>query len=306
MSNKKPIKWTEDLIQTEADKYNTRSSFKTGNRCAYQAAISRGILDDVCSHTVKPLPKRKWTEASIKEVANQYQTRNQFKKGNSKAYGTSRRLGILDKVCSHMGSVYIVWDYVTIKNEALKYDNRYAFEKGNKNAYQAARTREILDEVCSHMPKLITDWSEEKIRLVASKYLTRVDFERGNSKAYAAARRYDILSEVCAHMDYAEKASANDLFYVWKPKAHSNLYKIGISSQRLDEQRIEQVARNFNNEKDIILKLKVKDARSIETHILNAYPEYEFKESFDGSTEFRQLTESQLEYVKHYARCNAN
>lgn len=40
------------MLRKEALKYNTRGSFQKGSK-AYQAALRRGLLDDICSHMIK-------------------------------------------------------------------------------------------------------------------------------------------------------------------------------------------------------------------------------------------------------------
>ncbi len=44
------LKWTEDMLATEAMKYKTRSDMQKNSKGAWIAAWRRGILDDICSH----------------------------------------------------------------------------------------------------------------------------------------------------------------------------------------------------------------------------------------------------------------
>ena len=48
----KHVKWSDEMLRKEALKYNTRGSFQKGSK-AYQAALRRGLLDDICSHMIK-------------------------------------------------------------------------------------------------------------------------------------------------------------------------------------------------------------------------------------------------------------
>lgn len=142
------IKWTNEVIKKEALKYNTRSDFEKHNKTAYNAAHSRGIFDDVCSHmTIKLI---KWTEEMLKEEALKYNNRSDFQSGNSGAYKSAIRKGILNDVCSHMIYKLINWDEKMIRKEALKYNTRNDFKNGS-NAYRSAQRKGILDDVCSHM-----------------------------------------------------------------------------------------------------------------------------------------------------------
>jgi hypothetical protein len=44
------FKWTNEMLQDEALKYNTRSDFQKNSRKAYDIAHKRKILDSICSH----------------------------------------------------------------------------------------------------------------------------------------------------------------------------------------------------------------------------------------------------------------
>ena len=43
-------KWTKELLQEEALKYNTRGTFRSGNAAAAMASVRWGIFDEICSH----------------------------------------------------------------------------------------------------------------------------------------------------------------------------------------------------------------------------------------------------------------
>lgn len=88
----------------------------------------------------------------IENESLKYNSRNEFKIGNNKAYEAARRKGILDEVCSHMITKHIIWTEEMIREEALKYNTRTEF-KNNSGGYKAAKRRGILDDVCSHMKK---------------------------------------------------------------------------------------------------------------------------------------------------------
>ena len=191
-------KWTKQVIQAEALKYQKKSDFNNGCKRAYAAAYKMGILDDVCSHM--QVLKTDWTMQLLQNEATKYRTRTEFEKGSSGAYQFALRRGWLDEICSHMEVKRINWSIEKISREALKYESRNEFMKGSPGAYGAARRLEIIDKVCSHMKILQTDWTKEGVHAEALKYETRVEFQNSSSGAYQFALRRGWLDEICSHM----------------------------------------------------------------------------------------------------------
>lgn len=94
--------WTKDLILKESIKYNTKIDFLKGNYAAYRAATNMNVVNEVCSHMMKPEQKRYWDKERIHECAKKYNKKVTFQKENTGAYAAARRLGIVDEICSHM------------------------------------------------------------------------------------------------------------------------------------------------------------------------------------------------------------
>lgn len=51
-------KWTQETLQSEANKYSTRRQFAEQNRAAYNAAVRFRLLNDVCKHMPKTYDRR--------------------------------------------------------------------------------------------------------------------------------------------------------------------------------------------------------------------------------------------------------
>jgi len=91
--------WTKENCQKESLKYKTRLEFQKGSKNAYQSSLRNGWLDDICGHMeILRKPNGHW---DIKENCNKeslkYKTRTEFRKGTSRAYGSSRKNGWLDE-----------------------------------------------------------------------------------------------------------------------------------------------------------------------------------------------------------------
>lgn len=140
--------WTDDRIKEEALEYKTRSAFAKDSGSAYNLALSRGILDDVCSHMKEQF---RWADENIAQEAKKYSSRKDFMKGARGAYNLAWRSGILDEICSHMTPTSVpngYWTRDRVSEEAKKYPTREAFRKGSPGAYNVARkTPGLRDEL---------------------------------------------------------------------------------------------------------------------------------------------------------------
>lgn len=158
---------------------------------------------------MKSKKHKKYTEKELAIEALKYSTRWNFQKGASGAYSSAYKMGILNKICSHMQNNSICWTEDLIRIEALKYENIKAFQKGRQSAYNAARRLNILRKICSHMKQLHCDWNLDKISIEALKYSSRWVFQK-NSNAYYAAKHKGILEQVCSHMQRSPGHSTNE------------------------------------------------------------------------------------------------
>jgi hypothetical protein len=86
---------TYEFCEAEAKKYTERIRFFEGNPSAYTKAQRSGWLDSICNHMLpvsitRSRDKIKWTYDTCKIEAAKYKTRNEFQKGNQRAYKVSR------------------------------------------------------------------------------------------------------------------------------------------------------------------------------------------------------------------------
>jgi len=144
--------WTKENCNKESLKYKTRIEFQKGSKNAYQSSRRNGWLDDVCGHMeILRKPNGHWDiKENCRKEALKYKTRTEFRKGTSRAYGSSRKNGWLDEVCTHMGDKTKPKGYWGIKEnclqESLKYKNRGEFKKGTRGAYNSSWKNGWLDE----------------------------------------------------------------------------------------------------------------------------------------------------------------
>ncbi|MCK9415689.1 hypothetical protein M0Q97_03400 [Candidatus Dojkabacteria bacterium] len=100
--HRKPKKyWTKERCQEEALKYDIRSNFQKGIPVAYQTALNKGWLNDICSHMRKIIHSN-WTKSECHFEALKYYNRFGFQKGSISAYQKALKCGWLNDICSHM------------------------------------------------------------------------------------------------------------------------------------------------------------------------------------------------------------
>ena len=97
------IYWTKDRCAERAILYSSKMEFKNNDGSAYTTAVREGWLEEICNHMPpyehNPL---KWTKRACHEVALQYKTKKDFKKGNYSAYTTAGYRKWIDDICGHM------------------------------------------------------------------------------------------------------------------------------------------------------------------------------------------------------------
>jgi predicted GIY-YIG superfamily endonuclease len=184
-----------------------------------------------------------WNYENLHEESLKYKTKVDFRKYNPNAYHASTRLGVTDKICSHMVKLYPNWDDEDLFSEAKKYITINDFRKNSINAYNQSRRRGLLKEVCSHMKSPYIKWSNDKLSIEAKKYNTRSEFIKNCPGGYGSARDRGILDDICSHMkikpswttesmiETAKKYDSiqklrNDNVYVYR-----KLLKLGILSE---------------------------------------------------------------------------
>ena len=184
------------------------------------------------------------------------------------------------------------WTDEALHQEALKYISPKQFRAESKTAYNLCLRRGIIDQVCDHMDRERLFRSDDEVREIALGYDTRVAFQKAQPSVYNVADRRGMLDEICAHM---KKSSAdNDCVYLWKPKTLA-FYKVGVTSTRLGNLRMNQVARAMGWEPELIIQTSVKKrATEIELEIKQLGIPVSFSTRFNGSSEFRWLSDNEV------------
>lgn len=287
--------WSVKDIQKEANKYSSRGNFQKCSPNAYDAAIRKDILDQVCNHM--EYVRNSYTDEDLKIEASRYKTKRDFRKLSPNHYNTAHKRNLIDSICSHMDELRKKWTIEELQAKANQYNSRGDFKKYSANAYAYAFQNHQLDSICAHMvPKLIS-WTDEMLIKEGKKYSTRQQLKRACQSAYDISLRRGILETVCAHME-REGPTDNDAIYIWEATNQKYngkpVYKVGATSFRLGTQRIKQVAKQAGFNPELVTLEKVScPATSIERQILKLGDDPKFCDH-DGATEFRAFNEREL------------
>jgi hypothetical protein len=142
-------KWTKENIQKESLKYDNLSDFYKFAPSAINAAKSFGqdFYNQVTSHMNKKITY--WSDEMLKDEALKYQTKQDFRDNNERAYNTAKRRGedFYNQITSHMKPQRTYWSDEMLRDESSKYETRTKFARNNPSAYATARRRGLLDSL---------------------------------------------------------------------------------------------------------------------------------------------------------------
>jgi hypothetical protein len=295
--------WTKERCREAAAKCRTVADFQRKYPSAYLAAKRGGWRDELFTHMVDG--REKWTEESLTEEAKKYSSKVQFQKENAAAFAAALRRGrdVFDSVCRHMPEVKKengYWTEERLREEALKYKTRADFARENAGAYAVASEQGLIASICGHMDWLHKPWTNDELRDEALKYETRGEFQIKSIGAYSTAKRRGLLDEICDHMEFAASCSDNNVVYIWRHIGarfnRRKVYKIGITSARLGDRRINLCRSRNGMEHEVVILSEVKGkASDIEKQILQMGIDPEYPPEVDGYTEFRAFTAKELE-----------
>ena len=225
------MSWTNQTILDEALNYETRIDFKAKSAGAYQAALLRGIVDEVCSHMTRFFIE--WDEDKIRSEALKFTTRGAFAKESPGAYSAAGRRGVLDEVCAHMDAIFTYWSVESATAAALLYTTKAEFALGNPRAYQAAGRFGITDKVCAHMVPAF-EWDEGDLIAIVDGMSSLTELIRTRPEVYQALKKRGICKRVTAHLPRGKNGFKPNLvtdFYAYRINTrHQEYLGFGITN----------------------------------------------------------------------------
>lgn len=170
------------------------------------------------------MAREKWSIEKLQAAANEYGNRTEFARGNSAAYSTAARRGVLDDICGHMISKKAArYTDDELRVAASQFDNMSDFRAAMPSHVQAIYSRGLSKDFCSHMsPRKFTfpnrgpnalKWTDDRLKDVAAPYTDRSLFKKEQTRAYDSARERGLLENVCSHMEITRPARMTTELY---------------------------------------------------------------------------------------------
>jgi hypothetical protein len=191
----------------EQSEYKSLNEWKLADKKAYDAARSRGMLQDICDMfgwQIKT-PNILWTLDKLKQDALKYNTKAEWRKNSSSAYVTAKTQKLLDVCCEHMDVLWKnKWTLEIVKKDAILYKTKKEWKYNSPNAYNAACDRGWYKECIQHM---ISDrkpdgyWTLDNCKENALLYKTKTEWRENSLGAYDKAKTNRWLKDCCSHME---------------------------------------------------------------------------------------------------------
>lgn len=204
------VKWTPQALRDEAKNYRTKSEFRRNSPKAYSSAQYQGLLDELQQNMQGRMPNGYWSDkARCVEEARKYNSRSEFRRKSSGAYGAASKFGWLGEICSHMDRLVSprgTWQkFENCKNAAAQFERIPDFRKFSSAAYNSAKSNGWLEDICRHMqPQKKRHprgyWTKRRCHGEALKYASRKAFHKGAPGAYDKAKDNGWIDEICSHM----------------------------------------------------------------------------------------------------------
>jgi predicted GIY-YIG superfamily endonuclease len=103
IKNKPPNYWTYETCKKVSLLCKTKDEFIKQYPVAYNTSLKSGFYDEITQHlSFKKNKSNYWNEEKCKEASSTCRTKNEFVKKYKSAYNSAVKLGIIDKICSHM------------------------------------------------------------------------------------------------------------------------------------------------------------------------------------------------------------
>ena len=291
----KKSKWTDDALIADAARFETRYEWQRESASAYSTALRRNLLDVCCAGMCQRFT---WTDEMLIDDARRFETRGEWARESSSAYSIAGRRNLLDVCCAHMRQAYTSWTDEMLIADAARFSTRSEWQRESASAYSTALRRNLLDVCCAGMRQVYTSWTDQDLIDDAARFETRKGWERGSKSAYRAAHTRNMLDVCCAGMQRATGVSDNDAIYIWKAVGWTyngeQVYKVGVTSARLNDCRIKYVAKAADVEAEIVMLAKVNGmATRLESALLSIGHDPKYVD-FAGCTEFRAMSDEQL------------
>jgi predicted GIY-YIG superfamily endonuclease len=198
--------WTLERCQEESLKYKTKKDFRNNNTQAYNKAIRKGWLNQICEH-MEIRGTRYLRFIYVFEFKN-----NHVYVGltyNSKERYNSHLNKYNSPVYKHIEKTNSEFEFKVITEKPISNEDAQILEhetiqKYRELGWNILNKRKTGKNIGS-LGAGIRKWTFENCQKEALKYQHKRHFEKGNASAYNAAKHNGWFEEICGHMTEIRK-----------------------------------------------------------------------------------------------------
>jgi hypothetical protein len=294
--------WNLETLTAAALKYKTKQDFRNAEPVSMSAAYRLKVINKIGAHWEKPLRLIEVPRSDIETAAQKCKTRSEFQYQHSRMHDAAKKQGILKEIYA----LYIPelrkdsWSARSACQAAKLYKTRKEFQYGShRGAYQWLRRAGQLDVACKHMPTIRRFQTDEQLIEIARRYKTVTDLLNADPGVRSAICKRGIDVLAYAHMVAADTDTTSDYdaVYLWESNfiyKGLKVYKIGITSHRLGDARIQKVAKAAGMKAKVLRLTKTKSNALIVERELKRIGQRPSLEWFNGYKEFRAMTPVEL------------
>lgn len=288
--------WTSDLVILSAKQCENKAHFKRKSPKAYKMAVELGLINQLFPESLN------LTKEQICNAAERAIDKAHFKASSPKAYEMAVEMGLINLLFAQSDQLAKVQIPRNDKSRSLSREQVYSaaeraidkvhFKARSPKAYKVAVEMGLINLLFGNF----TPWSDRTLKEADD---ARKLFNATGRGAFFSPPKWSKAYVREALLEAKRRATDNDTIYIWRAiGVHYNgnqVYKMGITSLRLGNKRIDLVARKAGMTCEIILCQKVfGKATQLEKKLL-CLGENPKLNKFDGSTEFRALDDIQLQ-----------
>ena len=142
-------KWNKKTIHQSALQFDNLTAWGNAEPGARSAAYRLGIIKEVTSHMRK---QKEWTYDRLKNSANKYETKADWRRYEESAYVTAKSRSLIDELCKHMVTLRRnPYTKEEVRKIASRYTTKIDFINEDGAVYQVAHKKGWLEEISSHM-----------------------------------------------------------------------------------------------------------------------------------------------------------
>ena len=289
-----------------AKQCKTKHEFRTRFGAACNESYRHGWIKDLEQFWVSRLLTDE-PRSEIIKAAKKAGTKVSFQYNFSRQYKAAKAQGILQEIYE----LYIPegrkpnWTYETAAEAAKLYTTRKAFQYGNhRGAYQWLRINKLLDKACdaAGIKNVRRYWSDQDLIDECKQYTSIVDLIENDPGIRTTVERRGLETVAFAHFVRPDTATASDYdaIYLWRSdiKVDGNwVYKVGLTSHRLGEDRIRKVATAAGTTAKILILCKTTCNAIHVERLIKKFGTRPTLKWFNGYKEFRVMTAAQVRQV---------